>query len=88
MSGNTSSSNCTRCAVNVSSTTSTLVLESLYPYFAGTYKCAVSGTQGSPLQLIHHANFTVTVVGEFTIIIIIVSIMCVLVGISVFFLIR
>ena len=48
VSGNTSSSNCTRCAVNVSSTTSTLVL-SLYPYFAGTYKCAVSGT-GSPLS--------------------------------------
>ena len=52
--------------INVSSSTSTLVLRNLSPYFAGTYKCAVSGT-GSPLSLIHHANFTVTVVGEFTI---------------------
>ena len=60
------SSDCTRCAINVSSTTSTLDLRKLYPYFAGIYKCAVSGT-GSPLSLIHHANFTVTVVGEFTI---------------------
>ena len=82
VSGNTSSSDCTSCAINVSSTTSTLDLENLYPYFAGTYKCAVSGTQGSPL---HCAYFIVTVVGEFTIIIIIVSIMCVLVGISVCF---
>ena len=59
-------SGCTSCNIDISSTTSTLVLGrlELYSYYAGDYSCTVSEI-GRPASS-NRDNFSVTVIGELT----------------------
>ena len=63
VSGNPSTTGCTGCDIDLSSTTSTLTVGKppLYSYYAGVYWCTASEDSfGS----VNSANFTVNVVGK------------------------
>ena len=66
LTGNPSTSGCYSCSIDISSTTSTLVVgrPTLLSYYAGNYSCTVSEI-GRPASS-NRDNFSLTVIGELT----------------------